>query len=145
MGEAKAVEGEIVRVGRPPKLTKLERAEVYKALEDYISRTPDPTIVGFVSWDPVPINYDVTDDNINDWEEFSRLRKRALKKQEAYLVHGATTGKINTVMAIFRLKQPAHGYKDKFETDLTSGGDKIQPVLVKFITSGSDSGNTDTD
>lgn len=61
------------------------------------------------------IKYDVTDDNINDWEEFTRLRKRAVKKQEAYLVKQGTKGRINQVMAIFRLKQPQHGYSDKQE------------------------------
>lgn len=100
-------------VGRPPKLTDEQRIEVYKALEDYIARTPDPTIVGFVSWDEVPLKYDVTDDNINDWAEFSRLRRRATTKQEAYLIQAGGTGKFHPTMAIFRLKQPVHGYTDR--------------------------------
>jgi hypothetical protein len=112
--------------GRPPKLTPDQRKEVYDALVMYIARTPDPTIVGFVSWDPVPISYDVSDDNINDWEEFSRLRKRAVKKQEAFLLQAGGTGKFHPTMAIFRLKQPVHGYKDRFEQDVTSAGEKIE-------------------
>jgi hypothetical protein len=135
---SKAKEGEVVAIGRPPKLTKLERARVFQALVDYIDRTPDPTIVGFVSWDPTPIELNVTDDNINDWEEFSRLRKRAVKKQEAYLLMGATTGKLNPTMAIFRLKQPVHGYKDRVDTDITSDGKGIQPLLVSFINNKTD-------
>lgn len=103
--------------GRPRKLTAEQQQEVYKALEDYIARTPDPTIVGFCSWDEVPIQYDVTDDNINDWAEFSRLRKRATMKQEAYLVQAGGTGKFNPTMAIFRLKQPVHGYTDKIQEE----------------------------
>lgn len=111
--------------GRPRKLTSEQQAEVYKALEDYISRTPDPTIVGFCAWDEVPIKYNVDDDNIYDWQEFSGLRKRATMKQEAYLIQAGGTGKFNPTMAIFRLKQPVHGYTDKMleehsgETTLT--------------------------
>lgn len=130
--------------GRPPKLTKEERVEVYEAFRRYIERTPDPMIVGFCAWDPTAQKYMITKDNLYDWKEFSELRKIAIEKQEAYLVTGATTNRLNPTMAIFRLKQPQHGYKDKVEADLTSGGDKLQPVLVKFLDSGDNAGNTDT-
>jgi hypothetical protein len=144
----KAVEGEVVAKhagGRPPKLTPEERAEVLQAFRLYIERTPDPTLVGFVAFDPVPIKYMVTRDNIKDWDEFSPLQKIAIEKQEAFLLQAGGTGRYNTTLAIFRLKQPQHGYTDKVDADITSGGDKIQPVLVKFISSGEDVGNTDTD
>ena len=131
--------------GRPPKLTKAQRKEVYDALEAYIARTPDPTIVGFVSWDSIPLKYDVTDDNINDWEEFTRLRKRAVRKQEAYLLQAAGTGRFNPTFAIFRLKQPVHGYKDRVEQDITTGGDKLQPVMVQFIDDTATPSNPDTE
>jgi hypothetical protein len=26
-----------------------------------------------------------------------------------------------------------HGYREKSETDITTGGEKIQPLMVKFI------------
>lgn len=146
MGEQKAVEGEVLPKhagGRPPKLTPEERKEVYDAFVKYIERTPDPTIVGFCAFDPVGAHYLITKDDIHKWEEFSELRKYAIEKQEAYLLNGATTNKLNPTMAIFRLKQPQHGYKDKTETDLTSGGDKLPPVLVRFIT-GDNGGDTDT-
>lgn len=115
--------------GRPPKLTKDQRKEVYDAMVDYIARTPDPIIVGFCAWDSVAVKYWITKDNINDWEEFSELRKRAVQKSEAYLASGAVTGKLNPTMSIFRLKQPVHGYKDRFDTDVTSGGEKIEVGL----------------
>lgn len=114
-------------VGRPRKLTEEQQMEVYKALEDYIERTLDPTIVGFISWDPIPKQYDVDDDNINSWPEFLRLRRRAVKKQEAYLLEAGGTGKFNPTMAIFRLKQPVHGYTDKSQQDITTAGEKIEP------------------
>lgn len=111
--------------GRPPKLTKDEKAEVLEAFRLYIERTPDPTIVGFISWDSVPLNYWVTDDDIDNWPEFYALRKRAIRKQEAYLLEAAGRQKYNPTMAIFRLKQPTHGYKDRIDTDITTGGDKL--------------------
>lgn len=128
-------------VGRPPKLTPEQKAEVYTAFELYIKRTPDPTIVGFVSWDDVPLNYWVTDDDIDNWEEFYALRKRAIKKQEAFLVEAGGRGKYNPTMAIFRLKQPTHGYKDRIDSDITSGGESLSPLLVKFV---GDNGNSTT-
>lgn len=116
-------------VGRPRKLTPEQQDEVYKALEDYIARTPDPTIVGFCAWDEVPLKYDIDDDNIYDWKEFSGLRKRAIMKQEAYLIQAGGTGKFNPTMAIFRLKQPVHGYTDRMDSDITSKGQQIGAAL----------------
>lgn len=119
--------------GRPPKLTPLQRQEVYDALEQYIKDTEDPTIPSFVSDDPIAIQYSVTRDNINDWQEFSTLIKRAVVKQESYLLKQGGAGKYNPTIAIFRLKQPQHGYTDKTQTDLTSNGETLAPVLVKFL------------
>jgi hypothetical protein len=112
--------------GRPPKLTPIQKAEVLLAFDLYIQRTADPTIVGFCSWDPVPLMYYITDDDIDNWEEFNALRKRAVHKQEAFLIEAGGRGKYNPTMAIFRLKQPTHGYKDRIDTDITTGGDKIE-------------------
>lgn len=100
-------------VGRPPKLTPDEKTEVLDAFSLYIEQTPDPTIVGFVSQDEAPLKYWVTDDDIDNWDEFYALRKRAVKKQEAYLIQAGGTGKYHPTMAIFRLKQPTHGYTDR--------------------------------
>lgn len=111
--------------GRPPKLTPEQREEVYIALEDYILRTDDPIIPEFVSENEVALQYNVTRDNLNDWGEFSTLIKRAVTKQESYLIKKGGAGKYNPTIAIFRLKQPQHGYKDKFETDITSDGERI--------------------
>jgi hypothetical protein len=112
--------------GRPPKLTSEQRVEVLQAFHDYIARTPDPTVVGFCAFDPVAVNYLITRDNIKDWDEFSPLQKYCIEKQEAYLLQAGGTGKYNPTMAIFRLKQPQHGYKDRFEQDVTSAGEKIE-------------------
>lgn len=115
--------------GRPPKLTEEQRAEVLEAFKQYLQRTPDSTIVGFCAFDPVAASYFITKDNVYDWPEFSELRKYAVLKQEAYLLAGATTNKLNATMAIFRLKQPQHGYKDRIDTDVTTGGESLNATI----------------
>ena len=112
-------------IGRPPKITELEKAEVYQALANYINQEDDPTIPGFCSWDKTAIKYNIMRDNLNDWPKFSTLIKKAIQKQEAYLVKFAGKGLYNPAIAIFRLKQPQHGYKDRIDSDITSGGDKL--------------------
>lgn len=145
MGKQTAVEGDIVPKhagGRPPKYNDDELAQIAKDFADYIERTADPTVVGFTSYYR---QYPVNKVFMTQRPEFSNLIKLAIEKQEAFLLSAAGIGRYNPTLAIFRLKQPQHGYTDKIDADLTSGGDKIQPVLVKFITSGEDVGNTDTD
>lgn len=118
------------KMGRPPKVTSEQRQEVYEAFEAYIRDTDDPTIVGFAAYNDVALKYNVTDDNIGDWDDFSGLRKRATKKQEAYLIAGGTMNKLNPTFAIFRLKQPQHGWTDRIQTDHTSNGKDIAlPIL----------------
>lgn len=110
------------KVGRPPKFTEPVIAEIVKDLEYYIERTADPTIVGFTS------NYSkymVHKEYIYDRTEFSQLVKKAIEKQESFLLYGATNNRLNASVSIFRLKQPQHGYKDRTETDITSKDEKI--------------------
>jgi hypothetical protein len=111
--------------GRPPKLTPIEREQLYDAFKLYINRTPDPTVVGFVAYDPVPAKLYVTRENIKDWQEFSPLQKYCVEKQEAYLLQAGGVGKYNATLAIFRLKQPQHGYKDRVDSDITTNGNDV--------------------
>lgn len=114
--------------GRPRKLTQRQRKEVYDAFEAFIVSTPDSRITKFVSYDDTALQYNVTDDNLYDWPEFSVLRKKAIKKQEDYLLEFGGSGKYNPTIAIFRLKQPQHGYTDRQDRDITSGGEKLMGV-----------------
>ena len=107
--------------------TEEQRAEIVQDFIDYIDRTPDPTIVNFTSNYK---KYSVNKDYISDHGEFSEHRRRAIEKQESYLLYGATNGKLNASVSIFRLKQPQHGYKDRTEQDITSAGEKIEPVVI---------------
>jgi hypothetical protein len=131
--------------GRPPKLTPKQRKEVLDAFSSYIERTPDPTVVGFCANEPICFKYLITRHNIEDWSEFSALQKYCIQKQESYLLMAGGAGRYNPTMAIFRLKQPQHGYRDRTEQDITTGGDKLAPVLVRFISDETDADNTDTE
>lgn len=118
--------------GRPPKYTDLEIENIAIDLEQYINDKEDPTIVGFTS---SYLRYSVNKHYISERIEFTDLVKRAIDKQEAYLL---TNSGEAPVIRIFRLKQPQHGYRDKVDTDITSGGNALSPVLVRFITGAQD-------
>ncbi len=111
--------------GAPSKLTPEEKEVVIAAFREYILTEQDPTVVGFVANDSTAIQYNVTRDNINDWQGFTTLKKWAIAKQEAFLLKQDKSS-----MAIFRLKQPQHGYKDKIEqvVDVTSNGETVGAV-----------------
>lgn len=120
------------KVGRPQMYTEEQITEMVTDFSDYIQRTPDPTIVGFTAtYDKYKINKDY----ISDHKEFSDLRKRAIEKQEQYLLYGATLNKLNPTVAIFRLKQPQHGYTDKQQVDQNISGElktgEYDPKLAK--------------
>lgn len=110
--------------GKEPKLKPRQRLEVKNAFEKYIETTEDPNIAAFVSYDPVALKHNVTKHDMYDNKHFTKLKLRALAKQEAYLLKVGMTSQ-NVTMAIFRLKQPYHGYRDRVEQDVTSGGEKI--------------------
>src|SRR4051812_22955270 len=93
-------------VGRPSKFTDDEIAEIAVDFSDYINRTADPTVVGFTAYYD---KYDIRRTYINDRQEFSELVKKAIEKQEAYMLDGAIKNRLNSTFAIFRLKQPQHG------------------------------------
>jgi hypothetical protein len=131
--------------GRPPKLTPQQRKEVLTAFRAYIERTPDPTVVGFCANEPICFKYLITRDDINNWKEFYTLQKYCIAKQESFLLMAGGAGRYNPTLAIFRLKQPQHGYKDRTEQDITSGGDKLQPVMVQFIDDTTATHDTDTE
>jgi hypothetical protein len=108
--------------GRPQKYTADEIAEIYTDFEDYIDRTADPIIVGFTSSYK---KYHVNKWYMSERPEFSDLIKSAIEKQEYYIQYGAISNSLNATFAIFRLKQPQHGWSDRTQTDITTGGDKL--------------------
>lgn len=93
--------------------------EIADDLKLHIENNEDPTIVGFTS---SYTKYSVNKDYISDHNEFAELRKRAIEKQEAFLLKGATRNTLNPTMSIFRLKQPQHGFTDKSQVDQNING-----------------------
>lgn len=109
--------------GRPQKYTPEQIEEIRQDLEDYIQGSSDPTIVGFTS---SYTKYSINKDYIYDHTEFSVLVRKSIEKQEHYLLYGATNNRLNASVSIFRLKQPQHGFRDRFETDITSKDEKLE-------------------
>lgn len=110
--------------GRPQMYTPTQIQEIVNDFIEYIDNTEDPTIVGFTS---AYRKYSVNKDYISDHNEFSELRKRAIEKQEAYLLRNGTSNKANPTMAIFRLKQPQHGFSDKQQQDIKV--EQVTPLI----------------
>lgn len=101
--------------------------EMTAAFDEYIKREEDPTIAGFLSTDDTALRLWLTYQNMQDYKRFTPYMERAYKKQEAYILKQGQNGK-GVPMAIFRLKQPWHGYTDRTEQDITSKGEKISFV-----------------
>lgn len=59
----------------------------------------------------------------------SKLYERAIAMQKAKLVKYGVMDKLNAAMTKFTLINN-HGWRDKNETDFTTGGEKIKTVLI---------------
>lgn len=109
--------------GRPAKVIDDEKQEILQAFEKYVEDEDYPTITGFCRRNRIARKYKVTRDNINDWEEFTTLRKRAIQFQELYIEEGTLHGKLNAPFAMFKLKQPAMGWTDKQQIEHANNPD----------------------
>lgn len=79
-------------------------AEIAKDLSNYIDNTVDPNMAGFISqYKTYSVNKEYLSHN------FSDIINRSITKQEAFLLKQFD----KPTMAIFRLKQPIHGYTDR--------------------------------
>ncbi len=135
-------------VGRPPKFK--DAYELQTKFEDWRltfniggERFGEfPEVEGFCDY------IDSYRDLFSEYEkkpEFSDTVKR-IKNWIYYRKKQLTgAGKYPVALFIFDAKNNA-GYVEKMEQDITSGGEKFSPVLVRFIDdSGTDAGNTDTE
>lgn len=101
------------KAGRPQKFNKEQIEAIKLDFNEYIDRVDDPTIAGFIATHP---HINLQKDYLLQRKEFSLLVRRAIAKQEAFLLGMHK----NPTMAIFRLKQPQHGYSDKTEVQNTN-------------------------
>lgn len=118
--------------GRPPKYSTVE--ELDAAIDSYFSSlTPiNYTLTGLC------IALGITKETFYQYEKddkFSDSIKVARLKIEYAYEMKLTNGSFPTSGCIFALKN--FGWKDKYETDLTSGGDKINfanaPLEVRIV------------
>lgn len=142
----KTMEEEKRQWGRPQHFTPEQIEKIKQDFKLYIETEEDPTIVWFTSSYPQIYSETlgretrINKDYISDHEEFSELRKQAIEKQESYLQKWATKNQLNATMAVFRLKQPQHWFRDKTEVDNTINGnmninlsDASDDELLKII------------
>lgn len=111
--------------GRPSKYND----DVLATAADYIVNFVDygdqiPSVVGLA------VALETHRDTIYAWAkdkdkaEFSDIVKRLSTNQERKLLNGGLDNSFNPTIA--KLLLAKHGYSDKQETDITSGGDKIK-------------------
>ena len=117
-------------MARPTKLT----TELIKSAQEYLETytTVVPTIEGLALY------LKVNRDTLYDWEAtsrdqaFSDIISDLKAKQASELIDGTLTGKYNATIAKLILSG-RHNYIEKREQDITSNGDSISPVMVKFV------------
>lgn len=117
-------------VGRPTKLTKalIDKADQHVD-EDTIDRALLPTIEGLA------MKLGVSRDTLYAWEgeseRFSDILEKLRQAQAFKLIQLGLQGRYNPTIAKMMLSK--HGYVEKSQTDLTSDGKAVGPVLVKFV------------
>lgn len=120
--------------GRP---TKYEGEETIKKSLAYIESCKDnhglekevklPTAEGLSL--VLGIRRETLYDWAKEYEEFHNILDILNKEQANRLLNNGLSGFYNATIA--KLVLAKHGYKE--ESDITSGGEKIEPVLVKFL------------
>lgn len=111
--------------GRPSKLTP----EVIKLAQDYVSASDNmgvhqllPTI------ERLALTLDVHRDTLQEWEkvnvQFSVILGRLRAIQADKLLQNSLLGRYNPVISKLMLSK--HGYIEKREEDITSGGERLE-------------------
>ena len=114
------------KVGRPTKYNETILAKAREYLDDHESMgDPVPSHAG------LGVCLDVTRETLYQWEkekpEFSDTLRKIKQKQEQILVAHGLLSTFNPT--ITKLMLANHGYSEKTQTDITSKGERIQPLL----------------
>lgn len=117
--------------GRPTKLTPLLIKKAAAFVDGRRSdRAPLPTVEGLA------LELGISRDTVYEWADkpgqFSDIVSDLKSAQAEKLVQLSLTGRYNAAIAKLILSGK-HGYVEKQQTDLTSNGKDIAPVLVKFV------------
>jgi len=105
--------------GRP---RKYDRAALLEGFRAYIETTEIPIIVEWTS------QHGITRNLVYDWEEFAEALELCTNKKEASLERLMLRNEINTVGAIFALKQL--GWSDKLEQTNKSERQRPEDVVA---------------
>jgi hypothetical protein len=115
--------------GRPSKLTPAVRELIVKYLDDSIQNNKVPTAARLA------VNLRVSKSTLYKWAETDQELSDTLQElqsiQEAALIDGSLENRLNPTIS--KLMLANHGYREKSETDITTGGNAISPILVKFV------------
>ena len=103
-------------MARPRSRTPAQDEELFKRFTEYIDNNELPIIAEFAYMNNIERQY------LYDNAMFSTLLKKCIAKKEANLERGALTGRLNSTMAIFSLKQI--GWKDKQADEMQQ-----QPII----------------
>lgn len=116
--------------GRPTKYSEeiLELAKEYRDIKRPNKDEVIPMVEG------LSLHLHIRKDTIYNWikdedkEEFSDVVAEILSKQARILSNGSLKGVLNA--SISKLLLNKHGYRESTETDVTSGGEKLQGVVI---------------
>lgn len=81
-------------------------------------------------------NYDYVMELQRNNPELSQSIKRLLDWKEVKLEQGALTGKFDKTMVIFTLKQPAHGWTDRHEVEVSKNTSGVIDEIDKYVSEG---------
>ena len=122
--------------GRPLKFATVEILQ--EQIDKYFNETPKDewTITGLA------LALDTTRKTLCDYEDerpefLNTIKKAKLKVENGYEIDLKKHGRPGTIFALKNFD-----WKDKTEQDITSGGEILNPVMVKFI---DDKGNNNRD
>ncbi len=110
--------------------------DIVEKLNTYIKEHEEPMITEFCLEYDISRQYlyELKDKELNNNNsKLADTIKKAIEKEEMFLVKNAERQKINPVFAMFRLKQPTFGYKDKQEIESNNTNtNKTTMDLSKF-------------
>lgn len=116
-------------MARPTKLNDDMRQKIDEYIERSIANKDVPSVAGLA------VELSISKVTLYNWSENDKELLNTLEGmkslQEAMLLKGGLKNEYNAT--IVKLMLANHGYREKSEQDITSGGQSINQVLVKFV------------
>ena len=124
--------------GRPLKYQTVE--ELQAGIDDYFDTTPKEEW----TWTGLALHLDTSRETLREYKErpefVDPLKKALLKVENGYEIDLKKHGRSGTIFALKNFD-----WKDKSEQDVTSNGESLNPLLVKFVDGNADEANRNTD